>query len=660
MSHRPFWQPWNWGYLWRAVAGVAGIVAFMLALMLLLSVPRCGSGESAGTSDSDSLADNQVQTPDPGVIDPDCPLKPLDPEVPDNTVDPVRNVPEIPQNPFVPQNPVYDPGRGSEIDPDHIFVVIDPDKSTATPLQQSFENEVRTAYPGSNVVLFSTETWTAIVQVPADQIEQIVEDMPPHMAQKGIVLYADIISIFQGDDTPSDEAMKSEETSWHITSTKAPQAWDITKGNPQVKVAIIDSYFDLTHPEFAGLNIQDAASFENGTSDVSPKGPVDDSYCHGTHVMGIIAAQHNGMGTVGIAPNVTVIPISLGRNMNSANIVQAVLYALNKGANVINLSLGLCLPQEVADQMTADEQLEYWVKANKRLNSLWDYIYNMVDDKYCTIVWAAGNNNLFEAMDETKRNDKTIKVEAANQKLDKAFFSNFGNIDGKVDGKHYSVRQSMVAAPGVDIASTVPGRQYGMMSGTSQAAPIVSGAVALMKSVDPSLTNRQIIDIIERTGLPMANDSVNRFLQIYPALKAIKATAGTWDDFKANPVGLWKRAEQTSYHEVPSGRFTFNAHDYLEFRDRNNGVIEVHVLGQNTVVNARFTATWGDDECVLNIVGDFVDASGGNPIVHTQLRLYRDAVGDVSCKVTKPEEAKDTKIRRLTTDDRRNTNKRRL
>lgn len=673
--HYPFWMPWGGlGCLGRILGFILTLALFLLLLLLLTTLPR-------SCSDSDNTRGGYYDPKNPKhTIDPNDPDDPgdsgFDPkmgefDIPKN----VRIKDDAPDNPVPPTTPVKgtpfgytpdpkdiipdpDPIRNRMIDQSHLFAIINPGLSQAQPALQAFCQEFTSLYPDCTIDSADEDTQMALLGVPPERRDEILKNLKSQITD--VEFYLDVIEIFGHSVMPNEPAMAEDLPSWYFKAVKAPEGWDITKGKPEIKVAVIDSYFDLSHPEFKGLKIENPYSVERGSSDVSPEGdPNDATYYHGTHVLGTIAAQENGSGTMGIAPECTFIPISLGRGMNSFTLVHGVLYALHKGANVINVSIGLTLPDEIAKNMSLEEQLEWWLQSGKGVESAWDYVYQMLDKGYCTIVWSAGNNNLFELMDDSKRSDLTIKVEAVDPDLHKATFSNYGNIDFTKDGKKIQIRESVISAPGVAIFNTMPDRQLGYLQGTSMAAPIVTGAVALMKSVNPSLTNREIIDILQQTAKPIDNDSIAPMLQIGPALKAIKKDFSEWDSFEADPVGklgLWKTASQLDYRDTQTNEHVYYAHNYLVFDSRNSGSIEVHVIGSADVLSSRFDVKWGKDEAILDFQNTLSSPTSGKRIAHTKARLYKDKDGKVAFSFLNPQGQSSLNLRRLKTDDRTNKN----
>jgi subtilisin family serine protease len=130
------------------------------------------------------------------------------------------------------------------------------------------------------------------------------------------------------------------------------------------------------------------------------------------------------------------------------------------------------------------------------------------------IVLAGGNEDLLIGLDPMQRSDEVLKVVAVDINMAKAGFSNYC--------KNWSAKNAYISAPGVGIYSSIPGNKFQSMQGTSMAAPIVTGAIALIKSVNPNLKNKEILKILRETSKPLADRSCPPFLQLDVALKKSK------------------------------------------------------------------------------------------------------------------------------------------
>lgn len=262
---------------------------------------------------------------------------------------------------------------------------------------------------------------------------------------------------------------------WGMTKTYTNLAWDITKGSNDVIVAVIDSGIDDQHPDLRGnlwRNSQGTTGYDFSDGDIYP----NPHGSHGTHVAGTVGALgNNGLGVIGVSPNVKIMNLKIFPRAYSTTAAQALRYAVDNGARVINNSWG---PN---GRRTSDPTIDNAIK----------YAYS----KNAVIVFSSGNDN-----DDGKyyfggNSPYTISVAAVNSELKKSWFSNYGDT---ID----------IAAPGVDTLSTMPGGGYGLKSGTSMAAPHVSGLAALILAQNPEFTNEQVRERIKSTATPASETNI--------------------------------------------------------------------------------------------------------------------------------------------------------
>src|SRR5262245_35284127 len=255
----------------------------------------------------------------------------------------------------------------------------------------------------------------------------------------------------------------------------APLAWDVFTGSPNVLVAITDTGIDWGHPDLAANVFTNTGEIAGNNNDDDHNGFVDDTrgwdfgehdndpadaLGHGTHVSGTVGAVgDNGIGIVGVNWHVKILPLKLADasgDLDVAAAVEAIDYAVSMGARVINASWG-----------TSDDS-----------QALREAIAS-ADSAGVLFVAAAGNDhkdNDFFTDYPSGYDLPNIVAVAATDRFDRlAFFSNFGATT--VD----------LAAPGVDVYSTVPGG-YAIYSGTSMAAPHVSGVLALILGRFPTMS----------------------------------------------------------------------------------------------------------------------------------------------------------------------------
>jgi subtilisin family serine protease len=266
---------------------------------------------------------------------------------------------------------------------------------------------------------------------------------------------------------------------WGLDMIKAPTAWDTNQGG--VLVAVIDTGIDPEHEDLAGnLDMSKAANFVE-----AGKTPYDD-FGHGTHVAGIIGAiANNGVGIAGVAPKVTIMPIRvLGVDGGTtAALIQGIDHAVAKGAKVINLSLGSSMASRAEQEAV-----------------------NRAIAKGVTVVAAAGNEALSgNPLNYPAALSGVISVGA------------LGRLP--VNGQMVLARAEYscfnpyvaIAAPGSDILSTVPsqlgnasdrGGAYAYASGTSMAAPMVTGVAALILTRHPDWKPAQVLQALRDAASP--------------------------------------------------------------------------------------------------------------------------------------------------------------
>lgn len=305
------------------------------------------------------------------------------------------------------------------------------------------------------------------------------------------VIYAEPEILFKSMEIPND-ALLSEQ--WYLESIQTYDAWDKSKGKGQI-IAILDTGVDPDHPDLKGQLLQ-GYDFVNNDTD-----PNDDNM-HGTHVAGIAAAKsNNSMGIAGIAPESKILPIKVLQSNGfgkSTDIAMGIQFAVASGATVINLSLG-----------SHTESL--------MLKDILSVAY-----KNAIIVASAGNDNmpiLNEGIPSIANYPAcysfVLGVEAVQKQGSSFVRSSFSNYDpsGPIQYKNEFGYNYEIKAPGTQIFSTIPNGSYRALNGTSMATPIVSGAVALLKSNNNSLTNEEIFSRLIQT-------SKNGVIQINDALEA--------------------------------------------------------------------------------------------------------------------------------------------
>ena len=372
---------------------------------------------------------------------------------------------------------------------------------------QAFAKAFKAAYPGDDykIIYYDTLTYRLQLEMPTSEREKVKKELPEKLKEFSLLIWYE--GIFQRNFRydPNDPGFQNLKQSWYHTKVKVQEAWDVTRGDTGLVVAVIDDGFDLKHPEFKGKiykpwNVVTA----------SPAVNTGRSSLHGTHVAGIaIGIADNRQGVSGIAPNCKFMPIQVGNfngQLTSTAIIDGILYAINNGADVVNISLGLVMPARVT-KLPPQAQREIIDNYYKDEEAFWNNLFKTAYDKNIAIVLAGGNQNVMIGLDPMQRSPHTVKVSAVDPRDNKASFSNYGG-------------QSTLSAPGVDIYSSLPSNRYSYLSGTSMAAPVVTGGIALIKSANPAMSFPDIVDLLQSTGLPVNNNRryVGNIIQLDRAL----------------------------------------------------------------------------------------------------------------------------------------------
>ncbi|MBI5210682.1 MAG: S8 family peptidase [Elusimicrobia bacterium] len=229
------------------------------------------------------------------------------------------------------------------------------------------------------------------------------------------------------------------EIPWGVKRVRAPAAWDVTEGKG-VKVAVIDTGIKADHPD---LNGQVVSGF-NAITDSEADGAWTDDNGHGTHVAGTIAAKRDGKGVVGVAPQVKLYAVKVLDAEGSgtiSDIVRGIIWAANNNVQVANMSLGSSLPSDLMRRAV-----------------------RYASGRGMVVVAAAGNSG--GAVGYPAAYPETIAVSASDGDDKLAEFSSRGP---EVD----------FVAPGHYIVSTWPNNNTVSLSGTSMAAPHMTGLAAL-------------------------------------------------------------------------------------------------------------------------------------------------------------------------------------
>ncbi|MBE0573680.1 S8 family serine peptidase, partial [Candidatus Dojkabacteria bacterium] len=501
---------WNRLWLWFTGKGCLKWLLWLLLFLLLLllfwwlfrscSGQRLTGGAAVGDNDSTWVREDPRVGDGGGIYDPRDPYTPV-PTPPgyEDILPPQQGVlPPIDENPeIIPGNPSIIANR--------LNILMDNEDKSIMDLAKDFKAK----YPDEKykVVYYDNVVKRMQIEIPKEEREQLKQEIPPAFAPEYELFVFDE-ALFEGTYAPNDPAFSDSDKSWYLKAIRAPQAWDITRGSEKITVAIVDNGFNLKHPELKSKVVQPYNVWKH--SDETFPQQVD----HGTHVAGIaLALADNGKGICGIAPNCKFMPVQVANErgqMTITSVLDGILYALYQGADVINVSLGSMFTG--LDQYGEAVQKDLINNHFKEEERLWRHVMRIAARHNSTIVIAAGNDNVLAGIDALHRPELFITVSAVDKNMhayNKADFSNYG-------------QYSDISAPGVGIYSSVGKDGYQTMDGTSMAAPIISGAVALMRSLNDNLTNKQILCILQGTGVE-TKSNIGKLLQLDKALQKVKS-----------------------------------------------------------------------------------------------------------------------------------------
>ncbi|MBN2442317.1 MAG: S8 family serine peptidase [Spirochaetales bacterium] len=302
--------------------------------------------------------------------------------------------------------------------------------------------------------------------LPEDGITRLLVDLNDNP----LIEYAEPDYWIQGAYIPDDSLYNEQ---WGMKRIGMEDLWEYTTGKEDVIVAVLDTGIDYTHPDLF-QNVVPGYDFCNDDDD-----PYDDTYdsYHGTHIAGIIAGKGNNLvGIAGVSWRVKVMPLKvLNHNVGGylSDAVEAIDYAIAHGASIINASWG------------------YYNFSSTLKNAI-----DRAREAGIIFVAAAGNGG----SDYIGDNNDSVPYYPAS--FDNDNIISVANSDNSTPEDRFSVSSNYgfntvdLAAPGVMVLSTIGQNRYQTKSGTSMAAPHVSGAAAIIKSVYPDLSCPAIISAI--------------------------------------------------------------------------------------------------------------------------------------------------------------------
>ena len=277
---------------------------------------------------------------------------------------------------------------------------------------------------------------------------------------------------------------------WALPAINACEAWNYTKGDPNVTVAIVDVDLNMEHPAFSSTSFVHPYDCSTQQSNIGAYGN------HGTKVAGVIAANPDDSTMAGIAPNVSIMPVvytntATSYKEHSEKIASGIFWAVDHEADVINCSWGArSVEKNTLHSSLLEEAIRY-------------ALFEGRDGKGCVVVFSAGNGktSIFSSSKAIYYPADLYPELLVVGAVDKSYYHGDYSIGKELD----------VVAPGINIVTTnnkeydkghgnPTAKDYVSSSGTSYAAPYVSGIASLILSIRPDLTREEVVTIIEQTA----------------------------------------------------------------------------------------------------------------------------------------------------------------
>lgn len=507
------------GCLWRFIV----FLLLLLLFLFLLSLLRKCDGQRIVSPDDMTNGPAMVEIGDsvnssfkdnPGFADDgqigNVPSTPIDNPDLGEGVNPGNggndyHVGVFPPNPDYPPIDNPDNPQGPQIIPNVINVFFTEDNANLN----AFAKDFRDIYPDTQKYQLDYDDLVKRVSImmPVEERVTLKSEIEQKLGEKYSFFIVDESAIMQNAvvQNAGIRGENEENAGWHLIAVNAPKAWNMTIGNPDVTVAVVDDGLDITHDFFKNKLVHPYNVFTKSDALTNGTG-------HGTHTAGLAVGLVRQDGkAAGIAPGCKLMPVQVFKDNQStlSAEISGIAYAIHNGADVVNVSMGG--NYSGFRNLSDEEQMAVARQKGKLEELLWQKIFRMAKAKNTVIVFSAGNDNVISYLNPQNRPDSLITVTAVNPQLKKSIFGDTGA------GSNHGLG-SKIAAPGSEIYSSVPVNSYAIMEGTSMAAPIVSGVVALLKSVKRDLTVGETLKILTQSGKRLSDTSLGPLVQADRAL----------------------------------------------------------------------------------------------------------------------------------------------
>ena len=491
-EHREPWYRRIW--LWFIGSGCLKWLLWILLSLLILIALLCLLKGCDGIDWCNRVKPaDKIETTDGRIIDDNGPIKGIvgdDGKLPDSpVVAPIigddGQMPPIIENPGAPDiigNRLNIYFENADVDLD------------------AFAVSLSEAYPSGVCQIIGGDRNIPMLQIliPENMRDAIRESLPGKLPDYNFFVVDEAIFTINGQSGGA-----VENVGWHLQAINLREAWSVTKGSRDIIIGIVDDGIDAGHDLLKRKIVKPYNVFTQDNRLSTGEG-------HGTHVAGLAAGSDRMFdeGISGVAPKCRIMPVQVFDNglCTFSSLTSGIMYAIHKGANVVNVSVGPDFSG--LDILPIADQNQIARTQFKNEERVWRRVIEVAEEHNAIIVFAAGNDNILASISPSNRTDFTVNVAAVDMSIRGTDFTNYGS-------------GSNISAPGKDIASSVPVNQYAVYDGTSMAAPIVAGTVALMKSLDEDISVSDVLAILQSTGRPVSDD-VPPMVQADAALVALK------------------------------------------------------------------------------------------------------------------------------------------
>lgn len=467
------------------------LIILLLLLLLVGLFRRCGEDRRDVVKPIE-----KVEFPDGSIGDDNGRVKPItgdDGRLPDDVdriTPPMRDedgaMPPIESNPGLP-----------DVFANRLFLFLENENDDINAFAQDFKK----AYSGQQyqIIGFDRDVKMLVVQIPENERNQIRNTINDRIPNHKFFVFDE--EIYELHGIVSDNA--TEDVGWHLKAIHLKEGWSITQGSKKIKVAVVDDGIDASHDMFKG---RIRAPYNVYTQD----NRLSTGDGHGTHTAALAAgsADMYDKGVSGVAPRCQLMPVQVFDNKQCplSALIAGIMYSIHHGADVINVSIGPSFNGLNLLPVPVQEEIAKTQFRNVAL--LWSRVASIAEKKKIIIVFAAGNDDILSSIPPENRNASSIVVTAVDKRLYPTEFTNYGPC-------------SDVSAPGKNIYSAFPVNSFRSCDGTSMAAPIVSGTIALMKSINKDLTVKQVRNVLLNSGADVYGN-VPPMVLVDKALLAVK------------------------------------------------------------------------------------------------------------------------------------------